>query len=181
MRDQFLEGKMIKVVEIADVGVERWNLEVDGYIPLSFQREIEGFPGVTLQLGNIANSLLELDLEDQSNEIRGFTLVGFDAIHQPRVGNVEAAVVKGIPVIGGLEGYERFGTANLPFIKFGQVFTFGKGSGFVELDFGGIRAADRLARFGQVDFLLRKDELVGVRVNRFSAKQWEAIEGHFRK
>jgi hypothetical protein len=152
---------MIKVVGIADIAVERWDLEVDGYIPLSFQREIKGYPGVTLQLGNIANSLLELELEDQSNEIRGFTLVGFDAVHQPGVGNVEAAIVKGIPVIGGLEGYERFGTANVPFIKFGQAFTFGKGSGFVELDFGGIRAADRLVRFGQVDFLLRKNELVG--------------------
>lgn len=159
----------MKMIAISGVCVDVaavCRIDVDEYVPLRF-RGYEGLLGVRyLRFGNLKTSLLEFLLDPDSNVIRGLTLASFDTLHEPRGANLPRTL--GLPIISG---NDFTGPLNARRIDIKGSFSVGIGDNFLEADLGDLDHAQHIVVFGNVEFFVGLDLLVGVRVTGLTNEQ----------
>ena len=138
-------------------------VELDDYVPLSFRSYAPLLGGVRdVRLGNLSSDFLELTLGLDSNTLRGFTLVCFEAVHEI-VPTGPLTEESGLPVLE-LDEVRFDGPLATQRVDLPVTFSVGFGDDSVEIDFGMLSAADRAFVCGPVRFLVNADSLLGIRV-----------------
>lgn len=160
--------KVIQVIGLDTTAFHRWHIEVDEYVPLRF-RSYENTLGVKyIRLGNFNSSLLELLIDPNSMTVRGFTLTSFDVTHLPKE-NKALSRVDGLPVIAIPGGF--IGPSDAQRIDIKKALSVGFGDDFVEIDLDGQSDAQRVVAFGNAEFYINSDELIGIRVVGLTPEQ----------
>lgn len=145
-------------------------IEIDDYIPLLF-RSYSGTLGVKyIRYGDGDETLLELLLDPITTAIRGFTLVSVGPKHHPEL-FAELPFAEGLPVMALLPGENFQGSIDESYIEIHKIFSLGAGPNFIEIDMGGITAADRYIKCKQVEFYICVNNIVGIRIVDLSQDQ----------
>lgn len=150
-------------------------VEINDYVPLSFRSYKSTLGGVRdVRLGGLSTSFLELTLGLEVNVLRGFTLLSFDAIHEPKT--FESMMeTEGLPVLMLNDVIFR-GKLGMQYCDIPMLFSVGFGVNFVELRFGQLDAVEQSIVCGQVKFLVRENSLLGVRVCGLREEQVRSIK-----
>lgn len=165
---------MITVLGSRDSSSLQSLVEVDDYLPLRFRTYSEPLGGVQyVRIGNGETRLLELILPSDSMEVRGCTVPLIDKrTYQLLTGPEQSS--PGLPIIG-LPDYEFSGPPSAQRVDTHIDFVAAIGRGTIEFQFGGADSFDRSICCEDVCFLIRGNDLVGIRVQNRSPSETECF------
>jgi len=149
-------------------------IELDDYVPIAFRSYAPLLGGVRdVRLGNLRTDFLELTLGIDSNTLRGFTLICFEAVHE--FGQTGPSQEEpGLPVLE-LDEARFVGPSATQRIDLPMTFSVGFGDDCIEINFGILSAADRAFVCGPVKFLVNEDSLLGIQVLGLTREQLKKI------
>jgi hypothetical protein len=151
-------------------------IEIKDYVPLSFRSYESMLGGVRdVRLGGLSSSFLELTLGLESNVLRGFTLLSFDTIHEPKAFDFMVER-EGLPVLA-LNSVVFSGRIGTQYCNLPMLFSVGFGIDFIELRFDELlNTAERSIACGQVKFYINENSLLGIRVHGLRQEQITSIK-----
>lgn len=163
---------MITVLDSLDSSSFRSIVEVNDYLPFRFRTYSEPLGGVRyVRIGNGETRLLELIVPSDSLEVRGCTVPLIDKrMYQLLTGPEQAS--PGLPVIA-LPDYEFSGPPNAQRVDTHIDFVAAIERDTIEFQFGGADSFDRSICCGDVWFLIRGNNLVGIRTQNRSISETE--------
>jgi hypothetical protein len=158
-------------------------IEIEDYVLLSFRSYESTLGGVRdVRLGGLPSFFLELTLGLEVTVLRGFTLLSFDAIHEPKAFD-SMAEREGLPVLT-LNNVVFSGRIGTHYCDLPMLFSVGFGIDFIELRFDELlNTAERSIACGQVKFYINGNSLLGIRVHGLrqekitSIKSMMAVDG----
>ncbi len=148
------------------------DIEVDGYIPLSFRSYEDILVVKCVRFGNFVNSLLEIKIDPVSFAIRAFVLVGFDVVHTP----LEMRVLPrtfGLPILEIVDSFA--GAIDAQHIDIQNSFSVGIGGDFIEIDLCDMSSSNFVIVAGDAEFYTGTSGLVGIRIGGLTSHQLSTI------
>jgi hypothetical protein len=165
-------------VSIDNNGIDSATLTIDEYVPISF-RTYSGLLGAKyLRLGNFKTSLLECLLDPHSYAIRGITLLSFDRIHVPNMGVEKLDENSGRLILDLQRSNLTELSLGADYAEVNCAFSVGLARDYLEVDLFGIATADSKVICGQVEFFLRDNALVGIRVTKLMSNEISILQEH---
>lgn len=151
-------------------------VEVEEYVPLSFRTYESTLGGVRdVRLGGLSSSFLELTLGIEINVLRGFTLLSFEAIHEPNISD-RTIEREGLPILA-LDNLIFTGRIGTQYCDLPTLFSVGFGSDFIELMFDSqLSAAQQSIVCGNVRFFVGNNSLLGIRIYDLRQEQIAAVK-----
>lgn len=165
---------MITVLDSRDSSSFQSLVEVDDYLPLRFRTYSEPLGGVRyVRIGNGETRLLELILPSDSMEVRGCTVPLIDKrAYQLLTGPEQSS--PGLPIID-LPNHEFSGPPSAQRVDTHIDFVAAIERDTIEFQFGGVDSFDRSVGCGDVCFLIRENDLVGIRVKNRLPSEMECF------
>lgn len=163
---------MIEVLDSRDASSFQSFVEVDDYLPFRFRTYSEPLGGVRyVRIGDGETRLLELIIPFDSMEVRGCTVPLIDKrAYQLLTGPEQSS--PGLPIIA-LPDHEFSGPPNAQRVDTRIDFVAAIERDTIEFQFGGADSFDRAICCGDVCFLIRRNDLVGIKVQNRSFSETE--------
>ncbi|GLQ86717.1 hypothetical protein [Dyella flagellata] len=154
---------MLKIVDFASSTDYSCLVNVNEYVPITFRTQRQPLGGARyIRMGNFENNLLELIVSSDSMTLRGVTVTLVGEVGHNLMRGVDTGPT-GLPVLELPGGTEFTGPASARRANIGCNFSLATSEDIAEISINENKDFDSRVSYGDVWFLIRNEELVGIR------------------
>jgi hypothetical protein len=154
---------MLKIVEYANSDDYSCLVTVNEYVPIAFRTQREPLGGARyIRLGNFTNCLLELIVSVDLMTLRGVTVTLVNEVRHDLMSGVDTGPA-GLPVLALPKDVEFTGPASAKRVNIACNFSLATSGSVAEISINDNKQFDARTIHGNVWFLMRNEELVGIR------------------
>lgn len=171
---------MLKIVGSANSADYSCLVDVNEYVPIAFRTQREPLGGARyIRLGNLTNCLLELIVSADLMTLRGVTVTLVSEVGHDLMSGSDTGLL-GLPVLALPKDAEFTGPASSQRANIACNFSLATSEGVAEISINDNKKFDARIIHGNVWFLMKDEELVGIRFLGLDAESISVINSFDR-